>query len=284
MAAPADAAEKAMEPAPGRLMRAEGDARVLFEGPHAGLVLPVRIAPGIDVSAKELRRDADIFVDDLCVDVIEHGADLLAGHYSRYVVDLNRAVDDVDRATVADHPTPRLGRSRGVVWRSTTRGRVCVHPELDYASFCDRIDRYYTPYHRALQVWLERTRERHGFATVLAAHSMPSRGAAGEAPRADVVPGSLGGRSCAPAVLEVVDAVFRDAGLSVRHDDPYRGGHTTAHYGRPADGQHVLQLELNRALYVDEETSAPKAAGYAELRATLNRLAAGLSALELPRA
>lgn len=268
--------------APFELERAP-DARLLFEVPHAGMQVPMQLRDRLDVTEDEVRRDSDIYVDELCAGVTGHGADLLRARVSRYVVDLNRAPDDVDRATVADHPSPRAGRSRGVVWRTTTRGRVCVRPELDYRAFRERIERYYTPYHAALRRWLVASTERRGSALVVAAHSMPSAGRAGEPPRADVVPGSRGGTTVAPEVLDVVDSVCAAAGLSVRHDEPYGGGYTTTHYGRPERGWNVLQLEINRALYVDEETGARKPAGFAEVSRLMERFADELGALDLAR-
>ena len=128
-------------------------------------------------------------------------------------------------------------------------------------------------------------RARHGFAIGLAAHSMPSMGRGLGAPkpvrRPDVVPGSRGGTSADRRVLELVEAHFTDAGLSVRHDDPYRGGHTTAHYGRPHEGWHVVQIELNRDLYVDERTSEPRTGDFEALQAVLTALVGKLGQLDL---
>jgi N-formylglutamate amidohydrolase len=90
--------------------------------------------------------------------------------------------------------------------------------------------------------------------------------------RADVVPGTQGRTTAADSAIDLVDAHFRDAGLTVRHDDPYRGGYTTTHYGRPAEGWHAVQIELNRALYVDEQTGVPKQGDFAELQALLDAL------------
>jgi N-formylglutamate amidohydrolase len=96
-----------------------------------------------------------------------------------------------------------------------------------------------------------------------------------------VVPGSRGGATTSPHVLDVLDAIFRSEGLTVRHDDPYRGGYTTQKYGRPREGVHAVQIELNRALYVDEKTSEPKDEAFARLARTIDALLAQLAALDL---
>lgn len=239
-----------------------GATPVLVEIPHAGLAIPEVVVDELRPPADALFRDADIYVDKLYDGAPGRGATLLVARVSRYVVDLNRAPDDVDVETVPDHPAPRGVQPRGVVWRMTTDGRPILRKPLRYAQFRQRIERFHAPYHATLQSELTRLREAFGFAVLLAGHSMPSVGRSGHVDpggrRADVVPGSQGRTTAHPDVIDLVDAHFREAGLSVRHDEPYRGGWTTAHYGRPRAGWHALQIELNRGLYVDESTGEPK--------------------------
>ena len=204
-----------------------------------------------------------------------YGAGLLSARVSRYVVDLNRAPDDVDLETVRDHPAPRRAQPRGVVWRVTTEGRPLLRSPLDYRALRERLTRYHEPYHTRLADELESTRQQFGFVVLVAAHSMPSavrRGPRDVERRADVVPGTLGRTTAHARVIELVDEHFRAAGLSVRHDDPYRGGYTTAHYGRPGQGTHAIQIELNRALYMDEATCRPKTGDFERLQGLLGAL------------
>lgn len=260
-----------------------GRTPVIFEVPHAGLEIPEPLRDELLVHRDTLKRDADLYVDQLCTLVPEAGAALLAARNSRYVVDLNRAPDDVELGTGDDVPA-RLGQPRGVVWRVTTDGRPALRRPLDAAAIADRLARYHAPYHACLRDALESTRQRFGFVLLVAGHSMPSavrRGARDVERRADIVPGSLGGTSADPRVVELVDHHFRAAGLSVRHDDPYRGGYTTAHYGRPAHKQHAIQIEINRALYMDELTCVPKPEPFARLQSLLRDLAARLGELSL---
>jgi N-formylglutamate amidohydrolase len=228
-------------------------------------------------------RDSDIYVDKLYARAPRVGASLLAARVSRYVVDLNRAPDDVDPQTVPDHPDPRGVQPRGVVWRVTTEGLPAMRQPLTYAALEQRLASFHAPYHRALEAELARKRERFGHAILLAAHSMPSVSRAGgvATPRADVVPGTRGRSTADARVIELVDQHFRDAGLTVRHDDPYRGGWATAHYGRPAAGWHAIQVELNRALYVHEDTGRPKDGEFERLERLVIELVAKLGALDL---
>lgn len=258
---------------------------VLVEVPHAGLAIPDLVRDEIAVTDDAIRRDADIYVDKLYRDAPSRGATLLAANVSRYVVDLNRAPDDVDRAAVPDHPSPRANQPRGVVWSVTTDGRAALRKPLTYAQLLRRLETFHAPYHETLTRELDRLRAKFGFVVLLAGHSMPSVGRSGHtdpgARRADVVPGTQGRTTTDTRVIDLVDAHFRDAGLSVLHDDPYKGGFTTQYYGRPDRDQHAIQIELNRALYVNEATGEPKAAEFAELQALLGSLVQKLGTLRL---
>jgi N-formylglutamate amidohydrolase len=257
---------------------------VLVEVPHAGLAIPDPVRQEVAVPLAVVLRDSDIYVDKLYAESPSVGASLLVAGVSRYVVDLNRAPDDVDPQTVPDHPDPRGVQPRGVVWRVTTDGRPALREPLTYAALEARLRRFHTPYHEALQRELERKRERFGHAILLAAHSMPSasRGGTG-APRADVVPGTRGRTTADARVIDLVDRHFREAGLTVRHDDPYRGGWSTSHYGRPAERWHAIQVELNRALYVDEATGRPRDGAFEAVSMLVIELVRKLGALELTR-
>jgi N-formylglutamate deformylase len=258
---------------------------LLVEVPHASLSVPDAVAAELCVPPDAIMRDADIHVDKLYEHAPRYGASLLCARVSRYVVDLNRAPNDVDSATVTDHPQPRIGQPRGVVWRATTDGRPVLTRPLTYAQLTERLERFYVPYHDALRSKLEQLRARFGFSLLLAAHSMPSQGRTlhvdqGVA-RADVVPGTQGRTTASADIIDLVDAHFREAGLSVRHDDPYKGGFSTVHYGRPRERMHAIQIELNRALYVDEETGTPRAADFTRLQALLDALVIKLGGLDL---
>lgn len=267
------------------LVRPVEQRAVLVEVPHSGLSVPSELEPMLDAPRDGVLRDSDIYVDELYADAPRRGASMLVAHASRYVVDLNRAADDVDLDTVPDHPAPRGVQPRGVVWRMATDGRALLRRPLTYAELEQRLSRFHRPYHAALRSELTRLRARFGHVVLLAAHSMPSAGrvlTTGRlVRRADVVPGTRGGSTADRRVIDLVDAHFRDAGLSVRHDDPYRGGYTTAHYGRPREGWHAIQIELNRGLYVDEATSRRREPEFGALRQLLASLVAKLGTLDL---
>ncbi|HKU41898.1 MAG TPA: N-formylglutamate amidohydrolase [Polyangiales bacterium] len=258
---------------------------LLVEVPHASVVVPEIVKSELTAPTDALMRDADIYVDELYENAPLLGASLLCSRVSRYVVDLNRAQDDVDSATVSDHPSPVGAQPRGVVWRATTDGRPVLTRPLTFEALRRRLGRFYVPYHEALRQTLIELRARYGYAILLAGHSMPSRGRslhvdAGER-RADIVPGTQGRTTADARVIELVSEHFKAAGLSVRHDDPYKGGFATTHYGRPHDGFHAIQIEINRALYVDEDTFEKRPNDFARLQTLLDALVLKLGKLDL---
>ena len=255
---------------------------LVVEIPHAGLFVDGPALARLAAPARAIGRDADLYVDELYAGAPAHGATLLIANVSRYVCDLNRSELDVDAESVEGAP-PQARATRGIVWRLTSEGARVLESPLPRAELERRLDTYYRPYHRALAELLERKRARFGFAILLAAHSMPSVGRAGhgdpQAVRADVVPGTRGRTSAAGRFIDAVDTHARGTGLSVAHDDPYQGGYTTQHYGRPADGVHVVQVELARRLYMDEPTLT-KSPSFERTRSWCASLALALGAIK----
>jgi N-formylglutamate deformylase len=252
----------------------------IVEIPHAGLSLDGPALATLAAPARSIGRDADLWVDELYADAPARGATMLVSHVSRYVVDLNRSERDVDAESVEGAPTTARA-TRGIVWRLTSEGARVLDAPLPRQELDRRLDAYYRPYHRTIASLIERKRARFGFAILIAAHSMPSIGRAAHgdpnAHRADVVPGTRGRTSAAPSFIEAVDTHARTSGFSVAHDDPYQGGYTTQHYGRPSEGVHVVQVELARRLYMDE-ASLHKNAGFARVRSFASELVARLGA------
>jgi N-formylglutamate amidohydrolase len=228
--------------------------------PHVGLEWPHALGPRPQVN---FARNADFAVHALYPHALQLGATLVRARFSRLVVDLNRAADDVSPDLVPDHPAPRprptLGarsvdrsgraiRNRGVVWQ-TAIGNIPLFSRLPYAHLQERIRRYYEPYHRALSLLLEQRRERFGFAILLDAHSMP--GAVGP----DMVLGTRSGETCGSTVRDLaLDALRAEQGpaLEISLDQPYGGGELIHRFGRPQAHVHAMQLEVSRALYMDE--------------------------------
>lgn len=244
--------------------------------PHAGTEVPAVDAPLLRASGQSLLRDADAFVDRLVARAPALGAPLLVARVSRYVLDLNRAPDDVDHEVCPELERPARASARGLVWRTSTDGVALMTRPLSTSELRSRIERLHTPYHAALTTLLEERRRAFGYAVLLDMHSMPSTGRPGHtdpgARRADVVPGDVRGSSCAPSLSRLLAEHFEVAGFRVKPNDPYMGGFITRAHGRPARGVHAIQLEVNRDLYLEEETVRWDAAKAARLMAAVEGL------------
>ncbi len=258
---------------------------VVVEIPHAGLDLPAPFLEPLTAPARAIGRDADLYVDALYADAPAEGATVLVCRTSRYAVDVNRAETDVD-GEVVEGARGDVALQHGLVWRTTSEGESALSRKLTRPELEERLELVWRPYHRMLASLVEQKRTRFGVAVVLAAHSMPSVERSGrektrDGParaRADVVPGTRGRRSAAPSLIDALEEHAVARGWSVRHDDPYAGGFTTQHYGRPADGVHVLQVELARRLYLDEATLRP-GSGFEAVRAWCRELVGKLGRL-----
>ena len=137
----------------------------------------------------------------------------------------------------------------------------------------ERIERLYRPFHAALADLLERTRQRFGMAVLIDCHSMPSASMnqpAGGRPH--FVLGDRFGASCDAKLTRFLRDLLQSAGYEVQLNRPYAGGFITEYYGNPARGVQTLQLEINRALYLNETTLA-RSANFDRLAVTLNEMA-----------
>ena len=135
-----------------------------------------------------------------------------------------------------------------------------------------RVSGWHAPWHRRLEVLIDRTVERHGHALLIDVHSMPPT----HPPSAAVVLGTRRGRSVAAEWVRVARDALGRRGRSVAIDRPYAGAHIADRHGRPAIGRHVLQLEVCRSLYLDRAMREP-AAGLGRVQADVLALAQALS-------
>ena len=258
---------------------------VVFDSPHSGADYPVdfeTIAP-----EARLRRAEDMFVEELFGAAPAAGAVLLAAKFPRSYIDPNRSEYDIDRRLIdGTWPAPvsvteksRLGH--GLIWRLCPPDLPIYDRKLTVGEVQARIDGYYRPYHRALADAIERARDRFGVAYHLNCHSMPTVSAPMVADvtdarrRADFVLGDREGTSCAADFTAMVRGTLEAMGYAVALNDPYKGVELISAYSNPALGRHSLQIEINRALYMDEERFE-RTAGFGTLKADIDTLIAAI--------
>jgi N-formylglutamate amidohydrolase len=260
---------------------------LLFASPHSGRIYPEGLRQASRLSDLDLSRSEDALVDRLLEAAPDLGVTVIAARFARVYVDVNREPWELDPAMFRDplpafveRRSPRVAAGLGVIARTVGDGREIYRRPLGFAEAAERVMRVHTPYHAELSRLIERTRSDLGLAVLIDWHSMPSAAAKyGPGPGRDVVLGDRFGRACAPGLTARLEAGFSALGYDVARNFPYSGGYTTETYGRPETGVHAIQIELNRALYLDEVARRPTA-GFARLQADLERLITALVDVE----
>ena len=263
---------------------------LVLASPHSGADYPVDFLAASRLDALTLRRSEDSFVDEIFGAGPTLGAPLLRARFPRAYVDVNREPFELDPTMFEDllpsfvnSQSPRVRVGLGTIARVVASGEEIYARKLKFSEAAQRIETLYRPYHRTLKQLLDATQERYGFAILLDCHSMPSasgdRDRRDRSPRADMVLGDCHGTSCQPVITETAHRVLNAKGYTTALNTPYAGGFTTAHYGRPAAGAHCLQIEINRALYMDERTFERKPF-LAQIGDDMRDLTEALSAIE----
>jgi N-formylglutamate amidohydrolase len=239
---------------------AEWRGPVAFNSPHSGCVYPRAFLTAARLDLAVLRRSEDCFVDGLLIGVVSRGNPLMRAHFPRCFVDVNREPYELDPRmfdgrlpSFANTRSMRVAGGLGTVARVVGDAQEIYDRRIPVDEALRRIEGLYKPYHRALRKLMTRIHREFGTAILVDCHSMPSTaGPKDERPRADIVIGDRYGTSCLSIIADTIETAFRELGYSVSRNKPYAGGFITEHYGNPAAGLHSIQLEINRALYMDE--------------------------------
>jgi N-formylglutamate amidohydrolase len=265
------------------VLRPRTPGRFVFASPHSGMVYPTEMGGDPDLPESSLRSAEDALVDRLIASGVDHGATVVLARLGRAWLDLNRDPADLDPALIEGvgdgTVSARTAAGYGVIPRLTGDGRALYDRRLTLDEARDRIARTHRPWHRALAEGMEAARARHGEAVLVDWHSMPARATegVGGARGPDVVLGDRHGSSCSAGLTRRLRRSFEALGWRVALNQPYAGGWTTQIWGRPSEGFHAIQIELNRALYFDETVRAP-GPGWSRTEKGVARVIAGLLA------
>ncbi len=250
---------------------------LLYDSPHSGRVYPEDFLPAAEM--RLLLGGEDRFVDDLVIDAPSHGATLIKALFARTYIDPNRTAADLDPHLLpedwAEETAPSVNSERGVglIFRLIGDAVPIYDRLLSADEIRRRIDAYWRPYHAALEDEMARLTERFGEVLHINWHSMqPVGNALAPDPgrtRPDFVLGDLDGTSCDPALTRFVADHLSELGYSVGLNDPYKGALIVERYGKPEEGRHTLQIEINRALYMDHGT-LDRTGGFAGLKDDLS--------------
>ena len=263
-------------------------APIIFNSPHSGSVYPDDFLIASRIDLPTLRRSEDSFMDELIADLSRRGFPVVRVNFPRSYVDVNREPYELDPRmfsgrlpSFANTRSMRVAGGLGTIPRVVGDGQEIYRERLAVDDALSRIETLYKPYHRALRRLINRVHQTFGAVVVVDCHSMPSIGVSRDEPRRpDVVIGDRYGTSCAQLLPDIVEATMGRLGYSVGRNKPYAGGFITEHYGNPASGLHAIQLELNRAIYMDERRRE-KGPRFAQVAADFAKLADALATVPL---
>lgn len=255
-------------------------SRLVFNSPHSGRQYVPQFMQQVRLDAVQIRRSEDVAVDLLFERCTAAGAPLLAANFPRAYVDVNREAYELDPRmfdgtlpSFANTGSPRVASGLGSIPKTVGEGWEIYGRRLPIAEAGLRIDAIHKPYHRMLRRLLIRAAESFGQAVLVDCHSMPSSVRSGSlATSPDIIVGDRHGMSASAHIIESAVSLLRQSGFTVVRNKPYAGGFITEHYGRPARGFHALQIEINRALYLDEQ-SLQLTNGFQTLRSVFARFA-----------
>lgn len=262
---------------------------LVLASPHSGRSYPREFVAQSSLPESVLRQSEDCFVDQLVAAAPGLGVPLIAAQFPRVYVDPNREPAELDQemfterlATPVNGASPRVLAGLGVIPRLAANEQEIYGRKLDPAEAEQRLSLFYRPYHRALGDLIAQSKRQFGLCVLLDCHSMPSAGAwmdglhSRQRIDVDYVLGDCFGAACAERMTAAAESCLAERGAKVRRNNPYSGGYVAQAYGKPAQGVHVLQLEINRALYMDEAALQP-AVGFAAVQELMVALIQRLS-------
>lgn len=238
---------------------------VVFASPHSGRNYPWSFLRKTVLDEMEIRSSEDAFVDLLFGDVTSFGAPLLVAMTPRSFVDLNRSADELDSALIdgvrkTGH-NPRVASGLGVIPRVVSNGRAIYSGKISRIDAEKRLAAHWSPYHKALGALIGQSQHLFGEAILIDCHSMPHEAVKNTTrrgiPKAEIVLGDRFGAAANGAIVDKVEAAFVRAGLRVARNVPFAGAYIAQHYGRPLRQQHVIQVEIDRSLYMNEQEIRP---------------------------
>lgn len=258
---------------------------VVFASPHSGREYSRAFRRASVLGERALRSSEDAFVDLLFANAPDQGAPLLCATAPRAFLDLNRGAEELDPALIQGvmmgRQNPHIAAGLGVIPRVVAGARLIYRGKIKRDEAEARIREFWHPYHAQLARLLQESHALFGEAVLLDCHSMPHEAiqtlCQNKASRPEIVLGDRFGASAGVAIVDRLEAAFSAAGLRVVRNKPFAGAFVTQHYGRPSRGQHVVQIEIDRSLYMNEMHVRPNA-NFQHLKSLLDGVISDITA------
>jgi N-formylglutamate amidohydrolase len=238
---------------------------IVFASPHSGRQYSDGFLAQTILNAHMIRSSEDAYVDQLFGDAPQFGSPLLRALYPRAYVDLNRAADELDPALIDGAPrtphNPRIASGLGVIPRVVAGGRAIYSGKIPLSQAQRRLELAWHPYHNALRSLLNETHRAFGQVVLLDCHSMPHEAIEmyqrHTSPKPEIVLGDRHGAAARSDVTDMIEGAFQSAGFRVARNAPFAGAYIVHSYGRPSSRRDVVQIEIDRSLYMDEARIVP---------------------------
>lgn len=255
----------------------------VFASPHSGRDYARLFGRRPVLDDLTMRSSEDAFIDELFASCVAEGAPLLAATAPRAFVDMNRGAEELDPALIKgvakSAHNPRVASGLGVIPRVVAGGKQIYRGKLPLSEAEARLREHWFPYHAKLQSLLDESHHLFGQAILIDCHSMPHEAlenlCRSRRTRPEIVVGDRFGASAGEEIVQEIESAFKAEGFEVARNTPFAGAYTTQHYGRPSRGQHAIQIEIDRALYMNEQM-VRKNGNFASFQASLTRIIARL--------
>ncbi|HCQ64466.1 MAG TPA: N-formylglutamate amidohydrolase [Rhodobacteraceae bacterium] len=272
-------------------MPARRTTGTIFASPHSGRDYPWAFLRRSVLDEQVIRSSEDAFVDHLVADAPDHGAPLLCARAPRAFVDVNRGAEELDpaliRGVTRSSHNPRVSSGLGVIPRVVGGGREIYRGKISYGEAQARLEEHWHPYHAKLKALIEESRRLFGQTLLVDCHSMPHEAIESlcrhRREKPEIVVGDRFGAAAGAEIVERIEAVFLDEGFKVARNTPFAGAYTAQTYGRPSHGSHVVQIEIDRSLYMNETELRPNG-NFDGMQRILSRVVAELAEIGRPDA
>ena len=234
---------------------------ILISSPHSGNFYPENFIDMTELSIMDLRSSEDSYIDQIFESSVDIGSHLIKAIYPRTYVDVNREPFELDPLmfktklpAYINTKSDRVLSGLGTIAKYAGNQKMIYKESLDFDEIINRINRIYHPYHYNLRKLIKEIINKYGFCILLDCHSMPSVGLPlnYKNQKIDITLGNMNGLSCSDLLLNKINNILNNKGFNVSFNNPYAGGFITQNYGRPLNGVHAIQIEINREIYLDE--------------------------------
>ena len=253
-----------------------GSDPILLMSPHSGREYDSFFLKQTSLQTYDLRVCEDSYVDILFEKSIKKGVAFLDAQFPRLLIDANRNPFEIDSSMYktipkisTDKRSIKVEAGIGLIPKVNLSGKNIYDEKISFDEVRRRLFNYDFPYHKKIRESIDKMKFNHKTILLLDCHSMPSFSCDVSI---DIVLSNLFGQTADMVILKFMQKKLIEYGFRVSLNDPFKGGFIARRYGNPQKNQHVVQIEINRNLYLNEETLITKKESLKYLQNILSNL------------